>query len=258
MQPHAAPSPPITPTIPHQATAPGQVTALKPAPRPPAHRARARRIAKRTAKVLVIAALGYAVVWLFAFLGMLGIHAWASGHTTGGSGRSVAGIGHFKQVDDRVYRGSAPGDAGYQELAAMGVRTVVDLRAEQMSAEDIARPTKAGLELVRLPIRDGQTPTPAQVEEFLRTVEASNGPVYVHCGAGVGRTGAMTAAYMMRTGEAGSVEAAKHMLAVGPPSVEQVYYVVSGDADSGDQPPIIVQIISRILDAPRRIKATML
>ncbi|NUU24385.1 MAG: hypothetical protein HOV68_23215 [Streptomycetaceae bacterium] len=242
--PPSSPSP--SPSLPAQRSAPDT-------PSPSRH----RRIVRRTAKYLVIAALGYAVLWLFAFLGMLGAHAWASAHTSGGSGRTVAGINHLKQVDAKVWRGSAPGDAGYQQLASMGVRTVVDLRAEKMSAEDIARPTQAGLNLVRMPIRDGQTPTEAQVNEFLRTVQDSPGPVFVHCGAGVGRTGSMTAAYMLRTGEAGNAEAVKATLAVGPPSVEQVYYVMTGSHHDSDQPPLIVKIISRMLDAPRRMKASM-
>ncbi|HSA52384.1 MAG TPA: dual specificity protein phosphatase family protein [Yinghuangia sp.] len=205
----------------------------------------------------MIAALAYGVIWLFAFLGMLGAHAWASSHTTGGSGRSVAGMNHVKQVDERLWRGSAPGTDGYRALAAMGVRTVVDLRAEDMSAADLARPSQAGLDLVRIPIRDGQTPTDAQVEKFMEAVRNSDGPVYVHCGAGVGRTGSVTAAYMVRTGEASATEAARQTLAVGPPSVEQVYYVLHADKDSNEQPPLVIQIISRILDAPRRIKSTM-
>lgn len=255
LQPYPAPEPTVT--IPAQSaprlTGPRSGPSRTPVRLTP--RSRTRTIVRRTTKVLLFGALGYAVVWLFAFLGMLGTHAWASAHTTDGSGRTVAGISHLKQVDDRLYRGSAPGDQGYQALASMGVRTVVDLRAEKMSAEDIARPTQAGLNLVRMPIRDGQTPTQAQVDRFLQTVRTSDGPVFVHCGAGVGRTGAMTAAYMLRTGEASPTEAAKATLAVGPPSVEQVYYVLSGDKNSNEQPPIIVQIISRILDAPRRIKA---
>ncbi len=223
-------------------------------PQPPS---RVRAVARRGVKFLVIAALAYGVIWLFAFLGMLGAHAWASSHTTGGSGRSVAGMNHVKQVDDRVWRGSAPGGEGYRALASMGVRTVVDLRAEPMTAEDLARPSQAGLNLVRIPIRDGQTPTEAQVEKFLETVRTSDGPVYVHCGAGVGRTGSITAAYMVRTGEADAAQALQQTLAVGPPSVEQVYYVLNADHDSNEQPPLVIQIISRILDAPRRIKSNL-
>ncbi|WP_443089385.1 fused DSP-PTPase phosphatase/NAD kinase-like protein [Yinghuangia sp. ASG 101] len=34
---------------------------------------------------------------------------------------------------DHVWRGSAPGDEGYRALASMGIRTIVDLRAEHRS-----------------------------------------------------------------------------------------------------------------------------
>ncbi|MCF2530254.1 phosphatase domain-containing putative toxin [Yinghuangia soli] len=225
--------------------------------KPAKRSSRTRTILRRTGKVAIFGALGYGLVWLLATLGMLGAHAWASSNTAGGSGQTVSGIKHLKKVDDKLLRGSAPSDQGYRELASMGVRTVVDLRAERMSDEDVNRPTQAGLNLVRMPIRDGQTPTQAQVDAFLATVRTSDGPVFVHCGAGVGRTGSMTAAYLVRTGEMTSTEAARATLAVGPPSIEQVYYVLSSEHGKSEQPPLLIQIISRIIDAPRRIKATI-
>ncbi|WP_406215152.1 hypothetical protein [Streptomyces canus] len=44
--------------------------------------------------------------------------------------------------------------------------------------------------------------------------------MFVHCGAGVGRTGTMAAAYLVKTGEQSS--AVRRNLAVGPPSIEQI------------------------------------
>ncbi|WP_181387587.1 protein-tyrosine phosphatase family protein [Streptomyces sp. Act143] len=82
----------------------------------------------------------------------------------------------------------------------MGITTVVDLRAEDLSAAQLAEPGRAGLDVVRLPARDGQTPTPGQVRTFLDTVARASGPVFVRCGAGVGRTGTMAAAYLVQTG----------------------------------------------------------
>ncbi|MGP4112145.1 fused DSP-PTPase phosphatase/NAD kinase-like protein [Streptomyces sp. 4N509B] len=208
---------------------------------------------RRAGKVLGLCVAGYVGLWIVAAGGMLLVSLWAGQHHT--SGERVAGINHFFEVDDRVWRGSAPGPAGYAELADRGVHTVVDLRAEDLSREALARPEEAGLNLVRMPIRDGQTPTPEQVDRFLATVESTNGPVYVHCGAGVGRAGSMSAAYLVRTGQADSREAAMRTLAVGPPSIEQVYYVLSADRDATDQPPAAVEAVSRVLDAPRRISS---
>ncbi|MFG2022992.1 dual specificity protein phosphatase family protein [Streptomyces sp. NPDC048825] len=219
--------------------------------------ARIHPLIRRTAKIVVLSVLGYAAVWLVATLGMLGIHALAS--QQGSSGVRMAGINHFQAVDDRLWRGSAPREAGYRELSARGVNTVVDLRAEKLSAAALAVPRDAGLKVVHMPIRDGQTPTTEQVDRFLRTVESASGPVFVHCGAGVGRTGAMAAAYAVRIGDATSAQAALRNLAVGPPSIEQVWYALSTgrDDDETEQPPAVVEAISRILDAPRRINASI-
>lgn len=146
-----------------------------------------------------------------------------------------------------------PSPAGYRALAGMGITTVVDLRAEDMSARELAEPGEAGLNVVRLPIRDGQTPSPKQVQRFLDVVSTASGPVFVHCGAGVGRTGAMVAAYVVNTGEESPSQAVRNNLAVGPPSIEQIYYGLNLTPAKAEQPPLPVLVVSRLVDAPRRI-----
>ena len=166
---------------------------------------------------------------------------------------SVPGVDNMRVVDGRVLRGDAPSDEGYRNLAAMGVTTVVDLRGER----DLDVPDELldslGIVRVHLPIRDGQTPSPVQVRRFIEVVADAGGLVYLHCGAGVGRTGSMAAAYLVGTGQVSGLAALERNLAVGPPSLEQIVYAASLEGDQFGQPPLVVKAVSRFLDAPRRI-----
>lgn len=164
----------------------------------------------------------------------------------------ISDVRNFHVVDPSVWRGAAPSDDSYRDLAARGVTAIVDLRAEDDLEVDTALLADLGLELVHLPIRDGQLPSEAQVARFLEAVEASAGPVFVHCGAGVGRTGAMVAAYQVASGRASGTEAMFDNLAVGPPSLEQLAFA-AGLGDGFDRPPAVLVGASRLLDAPRRI-----
>lgn len=199
---------------------------------------------------------GFVAVLVIGNLVILGAHAFAMRNASGTAvdvPADVAAIRNFEAVDGTLWRGGAPGADDYRALAAAGVTTVVDLRAERglHIPEDLL--TELGVTRVAIPIRDGQTPTTEQVGRFLDAVEGADGRVYIHCGAGVGRTGTMAAAYAVARGRSGW-DAMRANLAVGPPSLEQLAFAVSLDAgELATRPNAVVVAVSRTLDAPRRI-----
>ncbi|MGV9453371.1 fused DSP-PTPase phosphatase/NAD kinase-like protein [Streptomyces sp. NPDC003635] len=215
-----------------------------------------RPLSQRALRAIAGFVIAYLAMWAIGAGGILGLSFWAKAETPAPAGtRTVQGVHNFQPVssDGKLWRGAAPSPAGYRELATMGFATVVDLRAEDLSAKQLAGPEKAGLDVVRVPIRDGQTPTSKQVNQLLDVVKNASGPVFVHCGAGVGRTGTMAAAYLVKTGEESSAGAVRRNLAVGPPSIEQIYYGLNLSPSKAEQPPLPVVVVSRLVDAPRRI-----
>ncbi len=203
-------------------------------------------------RATVVAVVGFVVLLALGNGAIIGTSLWVR-HTVQAPQVPLAGISNARVVDATLWRGAAPGRHGYQTLATAGVATVVDLRAEEYVHVDEPLLAALGLRLVRIPIRDGQTPTQRQVDRFLATVRGSPGLVYVHCGAGVGRTGAMVAAYLVATREATSADALRGNLAVGPPSLEQIAFAAGLHPRHTKVMGVAVTAVSRILDAPRRL-----
>ena len=117
-----------------------------------------------------------------------------SGHSPHLDGIRIA---NFGRVSETYYRGAQPVGRDFAELAALGIRTVVDLQEYGDPAEPAAA-RAAGLRYVRIGMNTRVNPTPAQVEQFLSIVnDPDQGPVFVHCAGGHHRTGVMTAVYRM-------------------------------------------------------------
>jgi protein tyrosine/serine phosphatase len=104
-------------------------------------------------------------------------------------------IKNFGQMDDRFYRGARPKDEDYKTLAALGVKTVIDLTDNSKEDEQPAVEA-AGLRYVNIPMVDKSYPSMDQVNEFLRVVnDPKTGKFFLHCAGGRHRTGVMGAVY---------------------------------------------------------------
>ena len=102
------------------------------------------------------------------------------------------GLHNLHRVSDDLYRGAQPAAEGMRQLKAMGVRTVVNLRARHSDAGPLGG---TGLDYEHLPV-DLQRLDRALIVRFLRIVtDERRTPVFVHCQVGAHRTGVMCAIY---------------------------------------------------------------
>lgn len=129
---------------------------------------------------------------------VVGIAADKSSTATAAASKAPAiAIDNFGRISDTYYRGSQPDGRDYTDLAALGVKTVIDLQEDGLPVER-QLVESAGMRFFRIPMNTRRAPTSDDLSQFLQLVnDPANQPVYVHCAGGRHRTGVMTAVYRM-------------------------------------------------------------
>ena len=104
-------------------------------------------------------------------------------------------IKNFGQMDERFFRGAQPKEEEYKELAALGIKTIIDLR-DDPEAYEKTNAEALGMRYVNIPMIAKKYPESSQVEQFLKLIDdPSTGKFFVHCAGGRHRTGVMGAVY---------------------------------------------------------------
>jgi protein tyrosine/serine phosphatase len=104
-------------------------------------------------------------------------------------------IKNFGQMDARFYRGAQPGEQDYKDLAALGIKTIIDLRDDPTSYEKRGAEAQ-GMRYVNIPMSDSAYPKEDQIVAFLKLAnDPATGKFYAHCAGGRHRTGVAGAVY---------------------------------------------------------------
>src|ERR1700682_5721696 len=76
-------------------------------------------------------------------------------------------ISNFGQMDQNFYRGARPKPEDFKSLAALGIKTVIDLTDNSRDREQPAVEA-AGMRYVNIPIVDKENPSVEQISAFLK------------------------------------------------------------------------------------------
>ena len=150
------------------------------------------------------------------------------GYTSGGVEviGEMPGINNWvvKYSDDLYRGGYLIDERAVASLKELGVKTVVSISPsplERSMCED------AGIELIEIPFKLPEGPTPSDVNWFLYLVDKTEGPVYVHCRGGTQKAAVLCIAYRVFSDGLSFEEAEAEFIALGgrERSLDGVSYV---------------------------------
>ena len=123
-------------------------------------------------------------------------------------------------------------------LRGFGIQSVLTLTETPVLAHELEA---AGLDSLHLPVDDFHAPTTQQMLRALGFIDASlaeNRPVVVHCLAGQGRTGAILAAWLLRSGLTAD-DAISEIRALAPGAIESAPQVAALRRWAGERPWLV-------------------
>ena len=148
-----------------------------------------------------------------AIVATLALAAAAAAQSTAAAPDVRIRIDNFARVSDTYFRGAQPQGSDYDDLARLGIKTVINLIGDSdLDVVEQSRVEEQGMRYVRIPMSTHKAPTARQLAEFFAIIDdPDGGPVYVHCVGGRHRTGVMTAVYRMSKDGLSGAEAFSEM-----------------------------------------------
>ncbi len=101
-------------------------------------------------------------------------------------------VANLYRIEDGLYRGAQPTAKGFQELAALGVQSVLNVAG---GPGDDAYVEKGSLRLFHVPMSAFGLRDDRVLEALKIMADPHNRPLLIHCQQGADRTGAMVALY---------------------------------------------------------------
>jgi len=101
------------------------------------------------------------------------------------------------KINDFLYRGSQPNDAGLRELKKLGITLIIDLRGERkgLAKSERKKARGLGMRVVNIRASGWSTPKDKDLVEFLSlTQQRPREKIFVHCWLGGDRSGVYFAA----------------------------------------------------------------
>jgi tyrosine-protein phosphatase SIW14 len=106
-------------------------------------------------------------------------------------------VPRFSIVAEGLYRGGQPTTAGFQFLKEKGVKTIINLRAEDNTESKTVQ--ALGMNYIQIPVDEVRPWTrlsPASIAKYFEIVNnPANYPIFFHCRRGADRTGTVAALY---------------------------------------------------------------
>ena len=109
-------------------------------------------------------------------------------------------IKRFAEVDTHLYRGAQPDSAGYLALKKLGIKKIINFRAEKNLIEEERHEVEAlGIEYISIPWTIFSPYDQKVFDAFFEEIKNKDThPVFFHCKRGSERTGVIAGAYKMK------------------------------------------------------------